>query len=103
MRTVARSARTGRVFDDLALALQQMVRDVHANDLSGVERFTVTTVTPFVIGQVGGELSLEDGDPDFTIGETLRARIAAAQVTAGDLVWVGRHDGDFHAFDVVSR
>jgi hypothetical protein len=101
VKTTARS-RGANVFDELALAVQQLVRDVHANELSGVERFTVTTVTPFVIGEVGGELSLEDGDSDFTIGETLRARIAAAQVHVGDLVWVGRHDQEWHAFDVVS-
>jgi hypothetical protein len=103
MRTARQSARTGQVFDDLALAFQQMVRDVHANELSGVERFTVATVNPFVLSEVGGELTLEDGDPDFTIGETLRTRIGAGQVAAGDLVWAGRHDGDWHAFDVVSR
>jgi hypothetical protein len=103
MKTQRRTPRSGNVFDDLAQAIQQTVRDVHANDLSGLERFTVATVSPFTIGQVQGELMLEDGDPDFTVGETLRARLAAAQVNVGDLVWVGRHDGDFHAFDVVSR
>jgi hypothetical protein len=91
------------VFDRLALALQQMVRDVHHNDLSGLERYTVVALNPFAIAEVGGELSLEDGDPDFSMGETLRTRVGAGQVSAGDLVWVGRHSGEWHAFDVVSR
>lgn len=80
-----------------------MVREVHANELSGVERFKVTAVRPsLVIGQVQGELSLEDGDPDFTVGETLRARLVATTVHVGDLVWCAREDGEWHAFDVVS-
>lgn len=99
----ARSPRTHGVFDQLALRLHQMVRDVHHNELSGVERFTVVSVSPFVVDEVAGELSLEDGDPDFTIGETLRMRITAGQVASGDLIWVGRNDGEWHAFDVVSR
>jgi hypothetical protein len=101
MRT--REPRNGQVFDQLAMRLRALVREVHANELSGVDRFTVMTISPFVIGEVQGELTLEDGDPDFTLGETLRARVTAGQVAVGDLVWVGRNDGEWHAFDVVSR
>lgn len=101
MRT-ARQPRTGSVFDQLAERIRQTVRDVHANELSGVERFAVQIVNPFTVAQVQGELSLEDGDPDFTVGEALRVRLAAAQVAIGDLVWVARSDGEWHAFDVVS-
>jgi DNA helicase TIP49 (TBP-interacting protein) len=98
-----REPRNGQVFDQLAGRLRQMVRDVHHNELSGVDRFTVLTVSPFVVAEVHGDLTLEDGDPDFSIGETLRTRITASQVNAGDLIWVGRNGGAWHAFDVVSR
>lgn len=95
-------ANTAAVFDQLAMRMRAMVREVHHNELSGVERFQVLLVVPFVVREVQGELALEDGDPDFTVGETLRGRIAASQVAVGDLVWVARHDGEWHAFDVVS-
>lgn len=93
---------TGNVYDRLALRIRQTVREVH-HDLPGVERFTVALVNPFTITQLDGELQLEDGDPDFTIGETLRARLTGALVSNNDLVWVSRQDGEFHAFDVVSQ
>lgn len=96
-------AQTTVIFDELASRLRRMVREVHTNDLSGVTRFKVLTVDPFVIGELQGELTLEDGDPDFTMGEALRARAAAAQVAVGDLVWVARENQEWHAFDVVSR
>lgn len=102
MRTRRQPTR-GSVFDELAARIRQTVREVHVNELSGVERFTVQLTAPFTLGEVGGDLVLADGDPDFTVGEQLRVRLGAGQVAAGDLVWVARHDGDWHAFDVVSR
>lgn len=101
--SVRRTPTSGSVFDDLASRIRQTVRDVHANELSGVERFSVQYLEPFTIGEVAGDLVLVDGDPDFTLGEALRARVAAAQVQLGDLVWAARNDGEWHAFDVVSR
>lgn len=103
MSTQARTPRSGEVFDELALRLREMVSEEHLNNLSGVERFKVALLAPFTIGQVGGELLLTDGDPDFTIGETLRDRLGGHHVVNGDLVWVARQDSEFHAFDVVSR
>lgn len=100
---MARPAQTTVVFDELASRLRRMVREVHTNELSGVTRFKVLTVNPLVVAELQGELTLEDGDPDFTIGEALRARAAAAQVSVGDLVWVAREDQEWHAFDVVSQ
>lgn len=103
MKTSRQTPRGPEVFDELALRLQQMVKDVHTNEASGVERFQVQHVSPLIITQLHGELVLEDGDPDFTIGETLKARLTAATVHNGDLIWCARSaDQEWHAFDVVS-
>jgi hypothetical protein len=102
MRTSKRNTVNGGVFDELALKLRQMARDEQANG-AGVERFLVTQISPLTVTQLSGDLTLEDGDPDFTIGETIRDRITADQVDVGDLIWVARAENqDFHAFDVVS-
>jgi hypothetical protein len=98
-----RDGHTGNVFDRLALRIRQTVRDVHSNELSGVERFSISLVNPFTIAQLDGDLVLVDGDPDFTIGETLRARLTSGLVQVNDLVWCSRQDQEFHAFDVISR
>lgn len=94
---------TASKLEQLAGRLRQLVLDTQHNYGSGVQRFKVTIVAPLTLTELGGELVLEDGDPDFTVGEALRARAVAAQVASGDLVWVAREGQEWHAFDVVSR
>lgn len=101
MARTSRAPRGPAIFDQVALRLRGMVREVHANELSGVQRFTVLSVSPFRVGEVPGELVLEDGDPDFTIGETLRAQLNAGVVSVGDLVVVAREGQEWHALDTV--
>lgn len=93
--------RRAGVFEELALALREMVRDEHANSASGLERFVVQHADPLRVTQLHGDLILEDGDPDFSIGKAVIAAVPAV----GDVVWVARSAGanpDFHAIDVVS-
>lgn len=90
--------------DRLAARLQSMALHVHENYGSGVERFRCSKATnPLRITELGGELVLEDGDPDFTIGETLRSAIAGGTIHNGDLVLVARHAQEWHAFDWVHQ
>lgn len=89
------------MFAELGRRLREVAREEHANSGSGLERFTVTHVAPLRLAQLHGELVLEEGDPDFSIGKAL----VAAGPVAGDIVWVARSSGalpEFHALDVVS-
>lgn len=88
------------VYHDLALRLQQMARDEQANNGTGVERFTVTSVSPLRIEHLGTDLILEDGDPDFTVGAWIRQFMLNYTLTPGDQVWCAREGQEWHAFDV---
>ena len=88
------------VYHQLALRLQRMVRDEHRNNLSGVERFTVVSVTPLRIEHLGHDLTLEDGDPDFTVGAWVRQYMLNYALVAGDQVWCLREGQMWHAVDV---
>lgn len=94
------------VFDRLATRLREMAR-AEAEAASGVERWTVRQASPLVIEQLDGELVLEEGDPDFTVGDWLRQLRTAYGIEVGSQVWVGRassapDDVEWHALDVVS-
>jgi hypothetical protein len=103
MSDAAQTPLTGNVFDRLALRIRQTSVDTQKNAGTGLMRFKVALTSPLTITELDGDLSLEDGDPDFTVGETLRARVVAGSVEINDLVWVAYQDQEFHAFDVVSR
>lgn len=96
------SAKTPGIFDQLAVKLREMVQAEHVNSLSGVERFRVVRVAPLMVEHVDGDLVLEDGDPDFTVGSWVRQRIANYGITVGDQVWCARESQEWHAFDVTS-
>lgn len=94
-------------YDRLGVAIVDLVRS-EAPASSGIERWKVVHREPLVIEQVDGEVVLEDGDPDFTIGDALRARLADPEnpPAVGALVWVAAVEEEsgteWHAFDVVS-
>jgi hypothetical protein len=94
-------------FDRLALRIRRAASETQENVGSGVERYKVTMLDPFTIQQLRGTLALEAGDPDFTMGQSVRARILAGQVDVGDLVWVayegsGPSGPEYHALDLVN-
>lgn len=101
MKPAIRSARAANVFDQLALRLRQVVRDEHANTGSAVEKFTVISVTPLILDELNGNLILEDGDPDFTVGSWLRQYMLNYSLVVGDVVQVARNGSTWHALDVV--
>lgn len=88
------------IYHDLAKRLQQMVADEHKNNLTGVERFTVTSVSPLRIEHLGSPLTLEDGDPDFTVGAWVRQYALNYGIQTGDQIWCMREGQDWHAVDI---
>lgn len=52
------------VFDELVDEIRDMVRDEARQVSPPVERWKVTSSNPLVIEQVGGDVVLEEGDPD---------------------------------------
>jgi hypothetical protein len=67
-----------------------------------VERWQVIGTSPLLIEEVEGDLVLEDGDPDFTIGVALRQHVATYGIGIGDLVLVSVSGEEWHAFDAVT-
>ena len=102
MTRIPRRTPTGPgTVDELALRIRQVARSVQQNEGSGVERFKVLLTNPLTLGDMDGSLVLEDGDPDFTIGEVFRGQMTDQVVAAGDLVWVARDGQEWHALDRV--
>jgi hypothetical protein len=67
-----------------------------------VERWQVSSTSPLLIEEIEGDLVLEDGDPDFTIGVALRQHIATYGIAVGDMMLVVRSGNEWHAFDAVT-
>lgn len=87
-------------FDRLAVRMRQMVRVEHLNAGSGAERFKVTSTGPLRFESLSGTLTLEDGDPDVTIGWAVRQYDLNYGLTIGDEVWALRESGEWHISDV---
>lgn len=84
---------------DLAKRLRRLSREEAQRAGTNVERWAVIQTTPLLIEEAEGELVLEDGDPDLTIGSGLRQHIARYGLTKGDQVLVVRSSAEWHAFD----
>lgn len=85
--------------------LAQRIRKVAAHEASkttNVERWRVTKATPLIIEEIEGDLILEDGDPDFTIGVALRQHIATYGIAPGDMMLVAYSGKEWHALDAVT-
>lgn len=94
----ARTPNTSGVFEQLAKRIREVAQEEQLN-AAGVERFQVLALSPLKFEQLHGDLVLEDGDEDLTIG----VGVAGATLHIGDLVWMARTDDqEFHAFDVAS-
>lgn len=89
------------VFQSLALRLHRLVTDEQSNNGTGTERFSVVSTSPLRIEHLGMALTLEEGDPDFTIGHNARQYIVQYGLTAGDMVWCLRERDVWHLIDVV--
>lgn len=94
--------RSPHVLDELAMRLKRMAREELASTGTSVTRWRVSQATPLVIEEVEGDLTLEDGDPDFTVGDWLRQFIAQYGLAKDDQVIVAYTGGEWHAFDVAS-
>lgn len=95
------STRHARPLTELAQRLRRVAREEAASSGS-VDRWTVLSAVPFVIEEIDGPLVLEDGDPDFVIGDLLRQHILRYGVTKGDQIIVVHSGGEWHALDAAS-
>lgn len=84
------------VFARLALKLREIVRHEQVNGGTGVERFQVTAVSPLRLEHTGGDLVLEDGDPDLTVDAWVRQYHANYGIVAGDQAWCLREGQEWH-------
>jgi hypothetical protein len=90
-----------RVWDDLADELDGMMSR-HVANASRTERWKVLGVGPLLIGQLQGELTLEEGDPDLELTQWVRTYMESPGLVIGDVVLVHFSDEEYSAYDVVS-
>lgn len=86
----------------LGQAIRRAARDEIAYSGTSVERWRVVQQSPLLIEQIEGDLTLEDGDPDFVVGDNLRRHIVRFGLAADDLVVVARMGGEWHALDAAT-
>lgn len=91
-----------RALTELAQRLRTLAHDEAANAGSTIHRFAVRQPAPLVIEEVEGDLVLEDGDPDFTVGDGLRQHIARYGLAGGDQIIVAHAGDEWHALDAAS-
>jgi hypothetical protein len=87
---------------ELAQRLKRMAREEAANSGTSVDRFRVIQEAPLVIEEIEGDLTLEEGDPDFTVGDALRQHIATYGIEKDDQILVAHAGKEWHAFDAAS-
>lgn len=87
---------------ELASRLRRLVREETQRSGTEMQRFRVRQASPLLIEEVEGDLVLEEGDPDLTLGDLLRKHIAANEVEEDDQVIVVKSSGEWHALDVVT-
>lgn len=97
-----RSARGPHVLAELAQRFHSVARQEAHNSGSSIERWRVRQAKPLLIEEIEGDLTLEDGDPDFTIGDSLRQLIATYGLEEDDQVLVVHAGKEWHAFDAAS-
>lgn len=94
--------RSPNVIGELAQRLKGMAREEAQRTGTDAARWRVRQSDPLIIEEMEGELVLEDGDPDFTVGDLLRAHIADNEVEKDDQIIVIHSSGEWHAVDVVT-
>lgn len=91
-----------RPLTQLAQRLRRLAHDEARNVSTSIERWSVTQGNPLIIEELEGDLVLEEGDPDFVLGDTLRKYRASNALVAGDQVMVVHSGHEWHALDVVT-
>lgn len=94
--------RPPHALSELAQRLRRMAREEALNTGTSVQRWRVVQESPLIIEELEGDLKLEDGDPDFTVGDALRQHIATYGIEKDDQVLVAHSGGEWHAFDAAS-
>lgn len=95
--------RSPQVLSELAQKIKNVASSEVTNKGTTVTRWKVKQAKPLLIEEVEGDLVLEEGDPDFTIGDSLRQHIASYGLEEGDQVLVVRSGEEWHAFDAASN
>lgn len=90
-----------RVWDDLADELDGMMSR-HVANASRTERWKVLGTGPLLIGQLQGELTLEEGDPDLELTQWVRKYGESPGLKIGDVLLVHFSDHEYSVYDVVS-
>lgn len=98
-----RSTRGPNVITELAQRVRSVARHEAQNNGSAIERWRVRQAKPLLIEEIEGDLTLEDGDPDFTVGDSLRQLIATYGLEEDDQVLVVHAGKEWHAFDAASN
>jgi hypothetical protein len=98
-----RSGRSPTVVTELARRIRHVARHEAQNAGTAVERWSVKQAKPLIIEEIEGDLTLEEGDPDFTVGDALRQHIASYGLSPGDQVLVAHAGQEWHAFDAASN
>jgi len=89
------------VWDELADELDGMMGR-HVANASRTERWKVLGLEPLMIGQLQGELTLEEDDPDLELTQWVRKYMETPGLSIGDVVLVHYSDEEYSAYDVVS-
>lgn len=98
---MSRHRASATVLPELAKGVHEIANRAAARAAS-VERFKVTGTSPLMIEEIEGDLVLEEGDPDFTIGAALSQHIATYGIEVDDVVMVSRAGGEYHALDAAT-
>lgn len=96
-------ARNPNALHDLAHGIRRLAHSEVVNHGTHIERWRVLQGKPLLIEEVEGDLVLEEGDPDFTIGDPLRQHIATYGLAKDDQVLVTKAGHEWHAFDAASN
>lgn len=87
------------VYDRFAERLKGLVHDTAREASPAVERWRVTSSNPLVIEQIdGGDIVLEEGDPDVEIDRA----VLAARPAVGDRVRVHSDGADWIVAGVIA-
>lgn len=80
---------TQTVYDQLAARIRGLVSDTVRAEAPPVERWKVLAADPLVVEQIGGDIVLEEGDPDVEVDRA----VIADRPEVGATVRV-HHDGE---------
>lgn len=94
-------AKGHRVWDELADEIDGRITH-HVTNATRTERWKVLLLSPLTFGQIQGELTLEEGDPDLEITQWVKKYNETTKLAIGDVVLVHYSEEEYSVFDVVS-